>query len=74
MRIFTVTEVTNTFWRVFTASRPTHSDMHMLPYPIHVDGETGDVSTLEPPWDCFPDTCANVLGSKSAILPEKLTT
>ena len=48
----------------------------MLPYPISVDSETGDVTALESPWDCFPDTCANVLGHKSYMpqLPIKLTT
>ena len=36
--------------------------------------EEGNVTALEPPWDCFPDTSAPVLGSKSGVFPEKLTT
>jgi hypothetical protein len=38
-----------------------------------VDGE-GRVSALDKPWNCFPDTKAKVLGTKSGYLPAKLTT
>ena len=71
-----VTEVSQGFWELYTADDPEHSDVHMLPYPISVDSETGDVTALESPWDCFPDTSANVLGHKSYMpqLPIKLTT
>ena len=70
-----VKEISQTFWNVYTADDPEHSDIHMLPYPINVNDD-GDVTNLEPPFDCFPDTEANVLGCRSSYpqLPEKLTT
>ena len=36
--------------------------------------EDGKITALDSPWDCFPDTTANVLGQKSGYLPGKLTT
>ena len=68
-----VKETTQDFWNLYTADEPEHSDVHMLPYPINVD-EEGHVTSLEAPWDCFPDTSAAVLGAKSGYLPAKLTT
>jgi len=68
-----VKEVSAAYWEAYTADEPEHSDVHLLPYPITVD-ECGEVSNLEAPWDCFPDTSANVLGVKSGYLPAKLTT
>ena len=70
-----VNEVSQTFWDIYTADDPEHSDIHMLPYPINVQDD-GDVTNLEAPFDCFPDTEANVLGCRSSLpqLPEKLTT
>ena len=68
-----VKEVSQSFWEAYTADDPEHCDVHMLPYPINVDKE-GNVTTLDSPWDCFPDTEANVLGVKSLVLPQKLTT
>ena len=68
-----VREVSNDNWSLYTADEPQHSDVHILPYPVAVD-EEGNVTSLESPWDCFPDTNAPVLGAKSCYLPEKLTT
>ena len=68
-----VKEVAQDFWTLYTADEPEHSDVHMLPYPVNVD-EDGNVTALEAPWDCFPDTSAPVLGAKSGVFPEKLTT
>ena len=68
-----VREVSQDFWTLYTEEEPQHSDVHILPYPINVD-EEGNVTSLEAPWDCFPDTNAPVLGHKSHYLPEKLTT
>ena len=68
-----VKDTTQEFWNVYTADEPQHSDVHMLPYPINVD-EEGNVTALDAPWDCFPDTSASVLGAKSGMLPEKVTT
>jgi len=66
-------EVTSAFWEIYTRDEPTHSDVHMLPYPLQVS-ETGDLSPLESPWDTFPDTLAPIVGAKSGLLPVKLTT
>ena len=68
-----VKTVTSEFWRVYTADKPSHSDVHLLPYPLQVS-HTGDLAPLEAPWDCFPDTIAPVVGAKSGMLPAKLTT
>ena len=68
-----VREISQGFWDLYTAEEPTHSDVHLLPYPINVDSE-GNLTPLESPWDCFPDTSAPVLGAKSGYLPGKLTT
>jgi len=68
-----VKSVTEDFWQLYTADEPTHSDVHLLPYPLYVS-ETGDLSPKEAPWDCFPDTIAPVVGAKSGMLPGKLTT
>ena len=68
-----VKQITQNFWKLYTAEEPEHSDVHALPYPINVDTE-GNVLALEPPWDCFPDTTASALGQKSGFLPVKMTT
>jgi len=68
-----VRDTTQNFWSLYTAEEAEHSDVHMLPYPINVD-EDGNVTALESPWDCFPDTSASILGAKSGVLPDKITT
>lgn len=74
-----VRRVTQQFWQLYTAEEPQHSEVHLLPYPLAVT-QHGDLYPLEPPLDCFPDTVAPVLGSKSGDnapflpLPNKLTT
>ena len=68
-----VRNVTQEFWQHYTDDQPIHSDVHLLPYPLYIS-ETGDVSAMEAPWDCFPDTIAPVVGAKSGMLPAKLTT
>ena len=71
-----VREVAADFWTSYTDLEPSHSDVHLLPYPIQVS-EDGAVQTLPEPFDCFPDTSAKVLGAKSGLpfkLPMKLTT
>ena len=68
-----VKEVSDGFWDLYTAPDPEHSDVHLLPYPIQVS-EDGAVESLPEPFDCFPDTDANVFGRESAVLPQKVTT
>ena len=65
--------VTEQFWELYTAPEPEHSEVHLLPYPLTVT-ERGDFGPLEPPLDCYPDTSAPVVGTKSGVLPSKLTT
>jgi len=69
-----VVEISEKFWEDYIADDPKHCDVHMLPYPINIDPDCGNVSSLEAPWDCFPDTTAKVLGQKSNLYPVKLTT
>ena len=68
-----VREVTSGFWDLYIGEEAQHSDVHALPYPVSID-EEGNVSALEEPWNCFPDTSASVMGAKSGYLPVKLTT
>ena len=70
---FKVREMSQEFWKIYTQDEPQHSDCHVLPYPIKID-KKGNISALDSPWDCFPDTSAHVLGGKSLKLPGKLTT
>ena len=62
-----VREMSDGFWEIYTQDEPQHSDCHILPYPINVDGN-GKVTALDEPWNCFPDTIAPVLGEKSSKL------
>ena len=48
-----VRAVTEDFWSIYTADEPEGSDIHLLPYPLHIS-DTGDVNPLEEPWDKFP--------------------
>ena len=70
-----VKETTDKFWDLYTAEKPKHSDVKMLPYPINVD-KKGKVTALEKPWDFFPDTQASVIGVTTGIfdLAPKITT
>jgi len=68
-----VRKISEEFWDLYTADEPQHSDCHALPYPVQIDVE-GNVTSLEPPYDCFPDSNSMVLGKKSGYLHEKLTT
>merc|ERR1711971_988561 len=64
-----VKETTQDFWTLYTSrDDPEHSDVKLLPYPINVDEETGDVTAA---LEFFPDTLAPVLGAKTAIPPNK---
>lgn len=45
---------------------------YLLPYPIRVDGK-GKVSN-RPGFTKFPDTNGDVLGTKSNLFPDLLTT
>ena len=69
-----VKKVSSDFWSLYTAGEPEHSDVHLLPYPIKVRWMDGRVESLPEPFDCFPDTRAKVLGSKSGMIPSKVTT
>ncbi|XP_071691946.1 phospholipase D alpha 1 [Rutidosis leptorrhynchoides] len=68
-----VNKITDKYWDLF-ASENLESDLpgHLLRYPVAVSGE-GQVTEL-PGSECFPDTNARVLGTKSDYLPSILTT
>ncbi len=68
-----VREVTSAAWEAYTAEEPSNVPCQMLPYPVKVAAD-GEVTALEEPFNCFPDTSAKVLGKKSGFLPVKLTT
>ncbi len=68
-----VREVTSAAWEAYTADEPSNVECHLLPYPVKVEAD-GEVLPLDEPFNCFPDTTANVLGKKSGYLPGKLTT
>ena len=70
-----VKETTKKFWALYTAEKPEHSDVKMLPYPINVD-KKGKVTALEKPWNCFPDTQASVIGATTGEfdMAPKITT
>ena len=63
-------------WRLFT--NETFDELsskdfsHLLKYPIEITNE-GKITTLEG-FECFPDTKAPILGTKSEFLPPILTT
>jgi len=67
-----IREVTTQNWELYTADKPQHSDVHMLPYPLCVS-ETGDISPYAG-FENFPDTAAPVVGKISKHLPIVLTT
>jgi phospholipase D1/2 len=68
-----VNQVANENWEKY-ASETLEQDLmsHLLRYPIQV-GNNGIVTTL-PGVNHFPDTKANVLGTKSDYFPPILTT
>lgn len=73
----TVYEIALFYWEVYTAEDPIDSNVHIMPYPINVSLD-GEVTPLETPWDCFPDTSASVLGSLSGaeadvVIPLEMT-
>lgn len=68
-----VNQVAEKYWDLY-ASESLEHDLpgHLLRYPIGVANE-GDVTEL-PGTECFPDTKARVLGTKSDYMPPILTT
>ncbi|XP_047319608.1 phospholipase D alpha 1-like [Impatiens glandulifera] len=61
-------------WELYAAAENLHENLpgHLLRYPIEVT-KTGEVKELAG-FQCFPDTKALVLGTKSEFLPPILTT
>ena len=68
-----VNNIAENYWGLYCAETFDHDlPGHLLSYPIRVT-ENGEVTTL-PGMECFPDTKARVLGTKSELLPSILTT
>jgi len=67
-----VQEKADAFWAIYQDESLVDKTypMHLLPYPYMVDSQTGQVSALASPFDCFPDTNAPVIGTnRSNLLP-----
>ncbi|XP_043715758.1 phospholipase D alpha 1-like [Telopea speciosissima] len=68
-----VNRIADKYWDLYSSDDLDHDlPGHLLRYPIQVT-RNGGVTTL-PGFDCFPDTKARILGTKSAIVPPFLTT
>lgn len=69
-----VNDIADKYWDIYSSEGPPEEDLpgHLLRYPVGV-GNDGEVTEL-PGFECFPDTRARVLGSKSDYLPPILTT
>ncbi|GBG86053.1 hypothetical protein CBR_g40954 [Chara braunii] len=67
-----VQEIARANWQQYTADQVTNMQSHIVPYPISVT-EDGKVTHLDG-FANFPDTDADVLGHKSFVLPDVLTT
>ncbi|XP_042488530.1 phospholipase D alpha 1-like [Macadamia integrifolia] len=68
-----VNGVADEYWDIYSRESLDHDlPGHLLRYPIQV-GSNGEVTAL-PGFDCFPDTKARVLGTKSLLIPPILTT
>ncbi|PON89019.1 Phospholipase D [Trema orientale] len=68
-----VNQIAEKYWDLYCGETLDHDlPGHLLSYPIRIT-EKGEVTTL-PGTECFPDTRARVLGSKSELLPPILTT
>ncbi|PON63241.1 Phospholipase D [Parasponia andersonii] len=68
-----VNQIAEKYWDFYCGETLDHDlPGHLISYPIRITGK-GEVTTL-PGTECFPDTKARVLGSKSELLPPILTT
>lgn len=65
-------EVGARHWEQFVAENPVDMEGHLMNYPLSV-GLNGKVSSLTG-LECFPDTQASILGTKSEVVPPILTT
>ncbi|KAJ4954183.1 hypothetical protein NE237_031015 [Protea cynaroides] len=68
-----VNDIADKHWNLY-CKESIHQDLpgHLLRYPIQVT-DNGEITSL-PGFDCFPDTKAKVLGTKSPVLPPVITT
>ena len=67
-----VQENADAFWEIYRDDNLTDQtySQHLLPYPYHIDLNSGAVTPLPAPLDCFLDTKAPVTGTnRSTMLP-----
>jgi phospholipase D1/2 len=67
-----VNSLADRYWAMWAGDDVVDMPGHLLTYPI-VIGDDGSVSCI-PGAECFPDTQAKILGTKSDTLPSILTT
>ncbi|KAF4391985.1 hypothetical protein F8388_004314 [Cannabis sativa] len=68
-----VNRIAESYWELYCRESLEHDlPGHLLSYPIRVT-EHGQVTTI-PGLECFPDTKAGILGSKSDLIPSIITT
>uniref|UniRef100_M1AKN5 Phospholipase D n=3 Tax=Solanum tuberosum TaxID=4113 RepID=M1AKN5_SOLTU len=68
-----VNKIGDKYWDMYSSGNLIHDlPGHLLTYPIGIT-ENGEITEL-PGVECFPDTKAPVLGTKSNYLPPILTT
>jgi len=67
-----VNQMGDRYWDMWAGEEVVDMPGHLLSYPIDID-QDGTV-TAKPGFECFPDTQAKVLGTKSDALPSILTT
>ncbi|KAK4728147.1 hypothetical protein R3W88_021135 [Solanum pinnatisectum] len=68
-----VNKISDNYWDMYSSESLIHDlPGHLLTYPIGIT-ENGEITEL-PGVECFPDTKAPVLGTKSNYLPPILTT
>ncbi|KAG0612224.1 hypothetical protein M758_6G011300 [Ceratodon purpureus] len=68
-----VNEAADRHWAMWAGEEVVDMPGHLLTYPVAVDDIDGTVTNL-PGLECFPDTEAKILGTKSDSLPSILTT
>ena len=70
--VCTVNDLAQKNWLQFTSQEPTDMQGHLMTYPVHIT-EDGSIENLIGHRK-FVDTQAPILGTRSSVIPHKLTT
>jgi phospholipase D1/2 len=68
-----VRALAQTNWEAYVSEQVQDTPGFLMTYPIYVNSSDGKVVPIQG-CEKFPDTQANILGSKNAALPDRLTT